>query len=32
MVLEKVDFLATVNLFSHLKAEDLQRLANQSRY
>ena len=29
---EKADFLATVNLFSHLKKEELQRLANQSRY
>jgi CRP-like cAMP-binding protein len=32
MVSEKVDFLATVSLFSHLKAEELQRLADQSRY
>jgi CRP-like cAMP-binding protein len=32
MVSEKVDFLANVSLFSHLKGEDLQRLANQSRY
>jgi CRP-like cAMP-binding protein len=29
---EKVDYLATVSLFSHLKEEELQRLANQSRY
>jgi len=29
---KKVDFLATVSLFSHLKEEELQRLANQSRY
>ena len=29
---EKVDYLATVSLFSHLKKEELQRLANQSRY
>jgi CRP/FNR family transcriptional regulator, cyclic AMP receptor protein len=32
MVSEKVDFLATVSLFSHLKEEELQRLASQSRY
>ena len=29
---KKVDFLETVSLFSHLKEEELQRLANQSRY
>ena len=32
MVSEKVDFLTTVSLFSHLKEEELQRLASQSRY
>ena len=32
MTVKKADFLATVNLFSHLKKEELQRLANQSRY
>ena len=32
MVSEKVDFLATVSLFSHLKEEELERLADQSRY
>jgi len=32
MASEKVDFLATVSLFSHLKGEELQRLANHSRY
>jgi CRP-like cAMP-binding protein len=32
MASEKVDLLATVSLFSHLKGEELQRLANQSRY
>ena len=32
MVSEKVDYLATVSLFSHLKKTDLRRLANQSRY
>ena len=32
MVSEKVDYLATVSLFSHLRKEELQRLANQSRY
>lgn len=29
---EKADYLATVSLFSHLEKEELQRLANQSRY
>ena len=29
---KKDDFLATVSLFSHLEEEELQRLANQSRY
>ena len=32
MASEKVDFLTTVSLFSHLKGEELQRLASQSRY
>ncbi|MGB5748499.1 MAG: cyclic nucleotide-binding domain-containing protein [Desulfobacterales bacterium] len=32
MAVKKADFLATVNLFSHLKKEELKRLANQSRY
>ena len=32
MAIKKADFLATVNLFSHLKKEELHRLANQSRY
>jgi CRP-like cAMP-binding protein len=32
MVSEKVDLLTTVSLFSHLKEEELQRLASQSRY
>jgi CRP-like cAMP-binding protein len=32
MVSEKVDYLATVTLFSHLSKTDLRRLANQSRY
>jgi len=32
MASEKVDYLATVSLFSHLQEEDLQRLANKSRY
>jgi CRP-like cAMP-binding protein len=32
MALKRVDFLATVSLFSHLEEEELQRLANQSRY
>ena len=32
MVSEKVDYLATVSLFSHLSKKDLRRLANQSRY
>ena len=32
MASEKVDFLKTVSLFSHLKAEELQRLAAQSDY
>ncbi len=32
MALKKVDFLATVSLFSHLKKEELQRLASKSRY
>ena len=32
MVSEKVDFLTTVSLFSHLKEEELQRLASQSHY
>ena len=32
MVSEKVEYLATVSLFSHLSKEDLRRLANQSRY
>ena len=32
MVSEKVDYLATVTLFSHLSKKDLKRLANQSRY
>ena len=32
MASEKVDFLATVSLFSHLKEEELQRLAGQSHY
>jgi len=32
MVSKKVDFLTTVSLFSHLKEEELQRLASQSRY
>jgi len=32
MASEKIDFLATVSLFSHLKEEELQRLASQSRY
>jgi CRP-like cAMP-binding protein len=32
MALKKADFLATVSLFSHLRQEELQRLANQSRY
>ena len=32
MVTKKIDFLATVSLFSHLKEEELQRLAGQSRY
>ena len=32
MVSKKVDYLTTVSLFSHLKEEELQRLANQSRY
>ena len=29
---ERAEFLATVSLFSHLKEEELQRLAGQSRY
>ena len=32
MISEKVDYLATVSLFSHLSKRDLRRLANQSRY
>jgi len=32
MTSEKAEFLATVSLFSHLKEEELQRLASQSRY
>jgi len=32
MVSKKVDYLATVSLFSHLRKEELQRLANQSSY
>jgi CRP/FNR family cyclic AMP-dependent transcriptional regulator len=32
MATEKIDFLKTVSLFSHLKEEELQRLASQSRY
>ena len=32
MVSEKVDYLATVSLFSNLGKTDLKRLANQSRY
>ena len=32
MTSEKADLLATVSLFSHLKEEELQRLAGQSRY
>ena len=32
MVSEKVDYLATVSLFSHLSKKDLRRLASQSRY
>jgi CRP-like cAMP-binding protein len=32
MGFEKVDYLATVSLFSHLGKEELQRLANQSHY
>ena len=32
MAAKKADFLATVFLFSHLKQEELRRLANQSRY
>jgi len=32
MATEKIDFLKTVSLFSHLKEEELQRLAGQSRY
>jgi CRP-like cAMP-binding protein len=32
IALKRADFLATVSLFSHLKQEELQRLANQSRY
>ncbi len=32
MAPEKVDYLKTVSLFSHLKAEELQRLATQSDY
>lgn len=32
MALKRADFLATVSLFSHLRQEELQRLANQSRY
>ena len=32
MALKRADFLATVFLFSHLKQEELRRLANQSRY
>jgi signal-transduction protein with cAMP-binding, CBS, and nucleotidyltransferase domain len=32
MVSDKTDILATVSLFSHLKREELQRLANQSHY
>jgi CRP-like cAMP-binding protein len=32
MAFKKADFLATVSLFSHLRQEELQRLANQSRY
>jgi CRP-like cAMP-binding protein len=32
MASEKVDFLATVSLFSHLKEEELHRLAGQSHY
>ena len=32
MASEKIDLLATVSLFSHLKEEELQRLASQSRY
>ena len=32
MGFEKADYLATVSLFSHLRKEELQRLANQSHY
>ena len=32
MASEKIDYLATVSLFSHLQREELQRLANKSRY
>ena len=32
MTSERAEFLATVSLFSHLKEEELQRLAGQSRY
>lgn len=32
MASEKVDYLTTVSLFSQLKEEELQRLANQSRF
>ena len=30
MAPKRADFLATVSLFSHLKQEELQRLANQA--
>jgi CRP-like cAMP-binding protein len=32
LAFEKIDYLATVSLFSHLKEEELKRLAGQSRY
>ena len=32
MTSERAEFLATVSLFSHLKEDELQRLAGQSRY
>ena len=32
MPAEKIDYLTTVSLFSHLKEEELQRLASQSHY
>jgi hypothetical protein len=32
MISEKVDYLATVSFFSHLKKDELPRLANKSRY